>query len=253
MIGVVLPSSPLSEEKIVELKESDYILPRNLEAKRDFLAGSDQERAEAFMEVWMDPRVSVVWGARGGYGAMRLLPLLDFELLKKNPKPFIGMSDITAIHIALNNLGMPTCLGENICSMLGQTSKACNPNKLYPIVSGPMRGKVVGGNLSLIAALIGTPWQLETKGKILVLEDVNEPPYKVDRLLTQLKLAGLLEGLKGVILGDLDADEFFKRAPYPVYGGYPTGHIDHQVPIFLETELYLSEEHILVDPTARSF
>ncbi|MCH9613748.1 MAG: putative murein peptide carboxypeptidase [Chlamydiia bacterium] len=248
MIGVVLPSSPLPKEKIKALVKTDYVLPSNLELSCEFLAGSDLDRANAFMDVWMNPDVSVVWGARGGYGAMRILPFLDFDALLKNPKPFIGMSDITALHITLNNLGMSTYLGANICTVIGTESDEMGYT-LYPIVPGTLKGKAVGGNLSLIAALVGTPWQLETAGKILILEDVNEPPYKVDRLLTQLKLAGLLDHLAGVILGDLDADEFFKDAPYPVYGGFPTGHIDDQMTIPLETELYLREDNVLVDPT----
>lgn len=249
MIGVVLPSSPLDPKKIKRLKGGDFILPKNLEAKTSYLAGEDELRAESFMEVWMNPKVKYVWSARGGYGAMRLLPLLDFDLLAKHPKPFIGMSDVTALHIALNNLGIPSFLGANICTAITE-----NPSEmgyqLYPIVPGELKGKCVGGCLSLIASLLGTPWQLETDGKILVLEDVNEPPYKVDRMLTQLRLAGLLDNLKGVVLGDLDADEFFKKSPYPVYGGLPTGHIDDQVLVPLEIYTERTKENILVNPAS---
>ena len=250
MIGVVLPSSPLPEEKIAALESTNYVLPRNLRAKTGYLAGSDEERAEAFMEVWLNPHVDIVWGARGGYGAMRILPLLDFDLLLKHPKPFIGMSDITALHIAFNNLGLPTFLGANICSLLGTRSDEMG-YKLFPIVPGKLRGPVVGGNLSLIAALLGTPWQLDTAGKLLVLEDVNEPPYKVDRMLTHMKLAGLFDEVTGVVLGDLEAEEFFKGSPFPVYEGLPSGHIEDQVlvPLLLEIDLELAEDHILVNPS----
>ena len=231
-IGIITPAAPMNKE-LTELFKNELIqlgykvkFSGNSNSSYGYLAGSDEERAKAFMDTWLDPEVDVVWCSRGGYGCARLLPLLDFNLLKNHPKIFIGMSDVTALHVAMHKESLASYLGPTLSSLFSlEKSKSIFMHKncwrflskptdthVYPypenfaypsevIKEGRSQGKLVGGNLSLIASLIGTPWQLDTKGKILILEDVNEAPYRIDRMLCQLNQAGLLNDIAGVILG----------------------------------------------------
>lgn len=199
-----------------------------------YLAGPDEARAAALDVFARDPLVGTVWCARGGYGATRLLPLLDAagtaRAWARNPKLLIGYSDVTALHLYLyHHLKIPSLhammpgtprfatmsprmdrrLRATLAGKLdvGQEShtSAWRPRRLC----GPSRaseGVLLGGNLSLVASLAGTPWLRDLRGKILFLEDCGERPYRVDRMLQQLSSAGLLKGLAGVILGDFFAD-----------------------------------------------
>jgi muramoyltetrapeptide carboxypeptidase len=285
-IGVVSPAAPVSEDLMElfkrELNALGYKvkLPDNSGMSYGYLAGPDEDRARAFMNIWLDPEVDVVWCSRGGYGCSRLLPFLDFELLKKNPKIFIGMSDITALHCAMHKISLVSYLGPTLSCLFDpknlksvfmhqncweilsnskQVYKYFYPENFeYPfevIKEGRAQGKLLGGNLSLITSLVGTPWQIETKDKILVLEDIKEPPYRLDRMLNQLDQVGLLENLKGVILGTFKeclAKEperslsliqifkgFFSKRDYPCIMGFPTGHINDQVMLPLGCEVKL--------------
>lgn len=271
-IGIALPAAPVNKELLElfkrELTNLGYLVKfsENSNSSYGYLAGNDQERAKAFMNLWLDPEVDVVWCARGGYGCSRLLPLLDFKLLKKHPKMFIGMSDITAIHMAMSHISLVTYLGptlsclfslekqkntfthEHCWNYLSKPTLSYTYSQEYEVIKeGSGQGKLVGGNLSLINSLIGTPWQIETKGKILILEDVNEAPYRIDRMLNQLQQAGLLDHLQGIILGTFKDclsrepnkslslsqifKEYFSYRTYPSILGFPTGHSESQVTI----------------------
>jgi muramoyltetrapeptide carboxypeptidase len=234
-----------------------------------YLAGTDKERAAALMDAWKNPEVKAIWCFRGGYGTPRLLDLLDYDWIKTHPKILIGMSDITALHNAIHmKTGLVTFLGPVLnyfatdndsfddtyaLAQLEPTLTVAKPRKidlptsgldLKVLKPGKAQGKFVGGNLSLIAALCGTPWQLETKGKILVLEDVGEKAYRIDRLLWQLEEASLLDSPAAVILGGWEAcsstnnvtleqvfKEYFGNKTYPVILNFPTGHIKYQATI----------------------
>lgn len=286
-IGVVTPAAPMSKELMElfknELNALGYKVKfsDNSSSSYGYLAGSDEERAKAFMNTWIDPEVDVVWCSRGGYGCSRLLPFLDFKVFKNNPKMFIGMSDVTALHIAMSQASIMSYLGPTL-SCLFSLEKQKNAfmhghcwqflskaqeshiysypeNFLDPfevIKEGVGKGRLLGGNLSLIAALVGTPWQLDTKGSILVLEDIHEAPYRIDRMLNQLKQGGLLDNLAGVILGTFKNclshqpdkslslsqifKEYFSNRDYPSIIGFPTGHIDDQVILPLCCEAILN-------------
>ncbi len=203
-----------------------------------FLAGEDAARVADLHEAFRDPDVRAVWCLRGGWGCPRLLPLLDFDLLAAHPKLFIGFSDITGLHVVLNQrLGWVTFHGAMVASNLGQAGwqesawaveslRRCvcadggAPGPLSQgqpefmgraLVEGSAEGITIGGNATLIQSLLATPFGLDdAAGRILVIEDVGEPPYRLDRFLTQLRLALQLDTIAGVALGqfsEIDSDD----------------------------------------------
>lgn len=283
-IGIVAPAKPIEEQTLAfcvdQLHKRGFktkVAP-NAVIKHGIFAGDEPFRAQSFMECWCDPEVDAVWCAHGGYGCTPLLDHLDFAKLQRCPKVFIGMSDVTALHAALaRRCGLVTFLGPTLGYLfaehrlkhlpfsedaLWQTVMEHPPlfTNFEVLKGGKARGRLAGGNLALITALIGTPWQLETRGKILVLEDVNEPPYRIDRMLCQLKQGGFLEDVAGVVLGswqDCEGDDFslsdvfaryFSEAKYPVVSGFPTGHIPQQVTLPLNAEAELSDQTLKVAP-----
>jgi muramoyltetrapeptide carboxypeptidase len=279
-VALVAPASSASTEMVDNaekvLTEMGFKVVRkpNVTERTAYLAGDDEVRARTFMEAWLDPEVDAVLPVTGGYGAMRILDQLDYEAIRANPKPMLGFSDITALHLAIGKKsGVVTYHGPNIIYLLKQdgtdrswaqgvaeqilfdhpTGKdggegfaydwggtSLTPRALSP---GRGEGRLVGGNLSIVAALMGTPYEIETDGQILFLEDVNEAPYRVDRMLCTLELAGKLDKPAAVILGDFrdresntgEADagstyaavfeHYFNGKSYPVLVDFPVGHI----------------------------
>lgn len=225
-IGIVAPASIESdiniEKGIAKLTSLGYKIKKgkHIYDKWGYLAGKDNDRAEDIMNMFSDKDVKMILCIRGGYGAMRILPYLDFSKIRKNPKLFMGYSDIT---ILLNTLyereGLITFHGPMLNSDFNmKETEECflntvmkgnkkysvkNPNNM-PMTSNmdkSVEGIIVGGNLSLICSTLGTPFEINTKNKLLFLEDVDESPYKIDRMLTQLLLAKKLQQCKGFILG----------------------------------------------------
>lgn len=235
-----------------------------------YLAGTDDRRAAELMEAFTDPDVKGVLCVRGGYGVMRILDKLDYDAIRANPKLVLGFSDITALHAALNRrAGLVTLHGPGPASGLGG-EKGPTPfteAKLIAAIEdgtrdgyfvkvprevaevgafgkGTARGRLVGGNLSLISAIEGTPYAIETDGAILLIEDVNEAPYRIDRMLRQLKLAGKLDQIRGAVLGQFTTEfvredkltddvrfdvngvlrQYFENAGIPVLTNFPVGH-----------------------------
>lgn len=231
-IGIVAPSSPVTDkERIQQGKEKLEHLGFNVmlgpscdEAYGGYLAGSSVSRAGDINAMFRNPEIDAIMGLRGGYGAMQILPLLDYARIARNPKLFIGYSDMTVLHTALRQkAGLATVhgpmLASDIAGALSDFSMRCllgivqgghvprilqNPpgEDIFCLVPGIAQGPLVGGNLSLIVASLGTPYELDTEGKILFLEDVGEEPYRVDRMFTQLALAGKLDDVAGFIIGD---------------------------------------------------
>ncbi len=227
-VALLAPASAVPEEKLQPAL--DYVRSLGLEpvvypscyfANRDgYLAACDAQRAKDINDAFADPSIDGIWCIRGGYGGHRILPLLDTELIRKNPKWFGGYSDVTALHTYFNQV----CGFETYhCTM---PSTEPNPDEFtltwlrkalfggltgelsYPVgqnpgtlVPGTAKGILCGGNLSLLAASLGTPWEIDTKGKILFLEDIGEKTYRVDSMLTQLRNAGKFRDCAGIILG----------------------------------------------------
>ena len=227
-VALLAPASAVPEEKLQPAL--DFVRSLGLEpvtypscffANRDgYLAATDAQRAADLNNAFSDPSIDGIWCIRGGYGAHRLLPLLDADMIRENPKWFGGYSDITALHTFLNQ----TCGQETYhCTMAstepnadeftlhwlkkalfgGLSGTLTDPEGKKPatLVPGKASGVLCGGNLSLLAASLGTPWEIDTKGKILFLEDIGEKTYRVDGMLTQLRNAGKFRDCAGIILG----------------------------------------------------
>ena len=252
----------------------------NAANRHGYFAGTDAERASDINAMFADPEVDGIFAYTGGWGTPRLLPHLDYEMIRRNPKVIIGFSDITALVNAIHQrTGLVTFHGPNAASnyepyTLGNMRRVimsrepigtlANPEKrdseliqrrfrTYTIRGGKARGRLVGGNLTLLAALMGTPWEVDTDGAILFLEDTHEAIYRIDRMLTQLSLGGKFNGLRGVLFGyctDCPAERAsfsleqlltnqFAPLGIPVLGGLAFGHIEQKLtfPLGIEAEL----------------
>lgn len=231
-VGIIAPASPTTEERVK--KAHDKLIEMGFKVKMGkspyerygYLSGSDNIRAEDINEMFRDKEVDGIICIRGGYGTPRILDLLDYEAIKNNPKVFVGYSDITALHIAFTQIAdLVTYHGPMVASdMIGNFSefskdnlykaimetdpigKISNPpgEEIITINGGIAEGNIIGGNLSLIVDTIGTPYEIDVKGKILFIEEIGEEPYNIDRMLNQLRLAGKLHDAVGIILGDFN-------------------------------------------------
>ncbi len=266
LIGVLAPASPVAADKLPAVQAlyarwgfSVRLYP-SCHADTGYLAGSDASRLADLHAALADPDVVAIHCLRGGYGTMRLLDAVDTELLRRSRKLLIGYSDITALHALWALHGLPSLHAPMPASDLIQQGREDDEAALLAVlryglragqvlapklqagalrVEGHAQGRLIGGNLSLVAALLGTPWAWDPRGAILFLEDINEELFRVDRLLTQLRLAGALDAVAGVVLGS------FTEATYPqallqqmlgglnkpVLGGWPTGHGTPHLPL----------------------
>ncbi|MBV8502177.1 MAG: LD-carboxypeptidase [Paucibacter sp.] len=232
----------------------------------DFLSADDDVRLTDLHAAFADPQVDAVYTLRGGYGCARLLDRIDTSLLRAHPKPLIGYSDITTLHALRDALGQPGWHAPMPASDLLTEGGARDIHALREALQGgtrsgqviapamqahalnrgvSARGRLVGGNLAVYAALLGTPWQPRIEDSILYLEDVGEAPYRVDRMLTQLRLAGLLDDAAGFLVGSF-TDEDYPQAVLadllhatgkPVLAGWPSGHCSPHTPLPLGVEV----------------
>jgi muramoyltetrapeptide carboxypeptidase len=227
-IAIVAPAGILIDRQEVidqakELAESwglHVVYGKHLFDAAGHFSATDDERAEDFQKAMDNPNIKAIWAGRGGYGTVRILDKLDFTKFKEKPKWIIGYSDITALHSHLNTLGfetihgmMGTSLGddpEEIVETIKTFKKAIFGEKLsYSLVSvienreGTAKGELIGGNLSLLASMLGSKSQMNAEGKILFIEEVGEYKYSIDRMLQSLKRAGFFKHCKGIIVGDI--------------------------------------------------
>lgn len=250
------------------------IYPGTLQAD-GYLAGSDEQRLRDLHDAFADPQVDAILCMRGGYGSMRLLDRLDLELIRRHPKPLIGYSDITALHTAIQrHIGLITFHGgmlnadllgaklestvsSLLCQLQGRVGLGDQIEhppafELTTVFGGVAHGRLVGGNLSMLGAIQGTLAEIDTNDSILFIEDVNEPLYRVDRLLTQMRLAGKLEGVKGVLVGDFAGitvtalepllRDVFGPLQVPVLAGWRSGHCDPNVCLPLGAQVRLDSD-----------
>ena len=265
MVAFVAPAGPAKAVEVraakahVESLGYRVQLPASLAGRRDrYLAGTDDERVTELNAAIRDKSVRAVMPVRGGYGLTRIVDRVDFAALSADPKIVTGFSDITALHLAIarncrlvtfhsplplyglaktgpgwdesNELFWRTIQGK-AGSTVPLPANRPRPKTLLP---GKAVGRLLGGNLSLIAATMGTPFEIEADGAILFLEDTGEAGYRVDRMLSQLRLAGVLGKIAGVILGSFDGTDdaelaavvrdYFGASKVPVVTGYPLGH-----------------------------
>jgi muramoyltetrapeptide carboxypeptidase len=227
-VALVAPAGPVDDAKIdTALKRCAHLglvpVPgRAIRSKNGYLAGSDQERA-ADLRLALEGDASAIWALRGGYGALRTLEHVDLQPFRARPRAYIGFSDNTAIHLALHRMGVVSYHGPHagyehfpeaterafraVLMEAGPAGVLPRPDGLMHITmrDGVAEGPLVGGNLALLAAVCGTRHQPDTRGAILFIEDVAEPLYRIDRMITQIRLAGLLDHVAGVALGEFTA------------------------------------------------
>lgn len=275
-IALVAPSSPVQEDKLQLAVDSVKFLGLNpvifpsAMMRHGYLSGLDEIRATDINTAFADPAIDGIFCLRGGYGITRILNRLDYKMILKNPKILLGYSDITGLHISLNQLcnmttlhaPMPTrgystldsitlsSLADNLFSNspTGQT-RTIEDEPIELINPGVAEGLIIGGNLSLLVSTLGSPYEINTKNKILFIEEVEELHYKIDRGLSALALAGKFSDCKGIILGtwadcgdpDLEAekdlalwqifDEVVKPFGKPTINNFRAGHIYPQITI----------------------
>lgn len=257
-IGLISPSSPLLpgdmksgvnflEQSGFKIKQGNHIH----DAER-FLAGKDEDRAKDIMDFFRDPEIKAIIATRGGQGSQRLLPLLDYKIIRANPKILVGFSDTTALQLGLlkkakliTYTGFTLTVARN--ALVERTLLACLSGKSYQVVegvtaqSGMAEGPLVGGNLMILTHLMGTPYQPNFKDCILLIEDVGIEPYNVDGMFSQLDLAGVFDQVAGIIIGKFEncdsscsnsqngtvaevIDEWTSRFKVPCIKDFPYGH-----------------------------
>jgi muramoyltetrapeptide carboxypeptidase len=281
-IGLVAPSSPFDDSDTIQLAVESISalgfrvkLGQFVHQRNGYLAGSDPERAADLNAMFADPVVHGIIALRGGYGASRLLSLLDYALIRRNPKVLMGYSDITALLLAIHQqtglvtfhgpVGdhnftpytlaefnkvlcypqIPVGLGAPPPPATGEAGRVQRENRVVTIVPGSARGPLMGGNLTLLTHLLGTPYFPDLAGKLLFLEDVGEAVYRLDRMLTQLWLAGHLAQVAGIVFGtfaDCSAKygsstsrtleevlvERCRQLGIPALRGFMSGHVPEQ-------------------------
>jgi muramoyltetrapeptide carboxypeptidase len=249
--------------------------------RRRYCAGEPALRLADLERMLRDPEVGAVVCARGGYGTTHLLPLLDPGLVLEHPKLLVGYSDVSpllgmlvdrcgvvAIHgpMVATDLakGLTARATERFSALLAAPTSTWREPVTEVVASGTATGRLVGGCLSSLVALLGTPYAIETDGAVLFLEDVAEPPYRIDRMLTHFRLAGKLERVAAVILGSFadcrgpDGEdgaaevfrEFFADANFPVVAGFPAGHLSENLPLALGLPVHVDAQGGYVEALA---
>jgi muramoyltetrapeptide carboxypeptidase len=289
-IGIIAPASPpLTDESLqkgvtyLEKQGFRVLLGESIGARRGYLAGADQDRVNDLHRMFSDPHVDAILAVRGGYGSSRLLPLVDYELIKRNPKIFVGYSDITALHCAIyRRTQMVTFAGPMLAADFGGAVDPDAESFFWPLLMGdsPLHrilcdnadiesmsidrdftGPLLGGNLSIICSLLGTPFLPDCTGAVLALEEIGEAPYRIDRMLNQLKLSGIFDQLSGLLVGQftncvqkneqpsLTLDEifhdYFAALSVPAVRNIPFGHEKQKVTLPLGT-------FVRYEPSART-
>ncbi len=241
-IGVAAPASGFEnrsevlrgvewwEERGYRVKLGEHVFDRD-----DYVAGDERDRAADLMAMFADPEVDIVQSLQGGYGSAQTIPHLDFDAIAASPKPLVGYSDITALHVAIRQrAGLATIYGYGLVGMGAKDGTDFSRNRLLEVLCGEGAGDVprdpddpyvraihggmvtaplVGGCLWLLLQTMGTPWEIELEGSIFFFEDYDAPPWYVDGMLTQLGQAGKLAGVRGVVVGDMEKCDWRETRP----------------------------------------
>ena len=279
-IGIVSTARKISELELSPLIKLlsewglNYKLGKTIGVDDNQYAGNDALRTQDFQEMMDDSSVHAIWCARGGYGTVRLIDVLDFSNFRKYPKWIVGYSDVTVIHSHVHKLGIET-LHANMAIEIDTKTEATRKG-IYKVLfgetyeieyrsnielhrKGKAKGPLIGGNLSLLYSLLGSPSDIDTEGKILFIEDLDEMLYHIDRMMQNLKRNGKLKGLKGLIVGGMsdmkdNTIPFGKKAEeivwdtirtydFPVCFGFPAGHIQDNRALILGREVVLEINH----------
>jgi len=292
LVGITSPSAAMADEmqfifarEAMEALGFEVILGAHVANRRGHLAGTDAERAQDLNDMFAHPEVKAIVCLRGGSGAARILPLIDYENIKRNPKPLLGYSDITALHQAIyTQTGLITFHGPNGSGswnsfnarqfqklffdrelvryeneLLKGDDLVIKQNRIQTITPGTAEGIIIGGNLTVLTALAGSPYLPDFKDKILFLEDIEEGPYRIDRMMSTLQLMGALDQIKGFIFGQCTdcepsggygsltlsqiLNDFIAPLKIPAYRGAMIGHVPKQfiVPIGAKVRMDAAE------------
>jgi muramoyltetrapeptide carboxypeptidase len=292
LIGIISPASSPDDLSLIQngvnyIERLGYrtILGNNVGKSKGYLAGSDEDRISDLHQMFSNKNVKAILCLRGGYGAFRLLDKINYQLIRHNPKIFVGFSEITALQMAfLRKANLITFAGpmvipnfsrevsiyteENFWGLLSSNKKRgkivlAEKNNLKTVIKGRAEGNIVGGNLAVFISLLGTKYLPDLKNKILLVEDISEPPYKIDRMLNQLRLNKVFKNIKGIILGSfidcVEADKKKKTLTLdevlhnylgdlmiPVFKNFPHGHIKDfiTVPFGINVKLNASQNSI---------
>ena len=272
-LAVIAPAGQLRDlpgfaKGIAILKDMGFQVkyPRNLWPGSDYLADSDENRALEFNKLFSDPLINGFIVMRGGYGCLRMIDLIDLQQIVRTPKIIVGFSDITILQNYLHEqTGLVSFHGPVVTSLHSVTSSSLQnlyyclkgnwhtsvtPQEIEILQAGPSStGQLVGGNLASLVTLLGTPYDFNWDEKIVLLEDIDEAPYRIDRMLTQLSLAGKLKNISGLILGDFSLSsyqddieklryreqvwtrvvELCGHSTYPIWANFPFGHCPENI------------------------
>jgi muramoyltetrapeptide carboxypeptidase len=290
LIGIVAPASnvklDLLEAGCRELERLGFrtLYRPGITSTHRYLSGTDERRAAEFLEMLRNPEVRAIFCARGGYGCSRIVPYLEPELLRVNPKIINGASDVTTLLALLDRSGLTGFHGPMVATSFRLGEAAYDKSILLNVLSGSTvrfptrettvlrpgeaRGRLTGGCLSLVAATLATPYEIDTTDSILVLEDIDAKPYQIDRMLTQLVQAGKFDSVKGVVFGEMMNCmqhtnqgyaleevllDLLGSTRFPILYGFPTGHTSKPnvlVPFGVEARLALGADSVfeLLEP-----
>lgn len=278
-VALIAPGSPITstqlEHSISAIESLGYqtIFRKDILDQHGFLAGTDQRRSEELQSFLLNDEVDAIWAVRGGYGCVRILPLLNQDLLLNNSKPILGYSDLTALinyatqvsgktnyHCPMPKKGFSNYSKDAIRECLQKDVRriSFSLDEEDFLNFNNITGRVCGGNLTVIASLVGTPYEVDIENKIVLLEDIGEKPYRIDRMLQQIDLACDFSRTRGVLLGkfvDCDASfrsfslretlyKFFARKDIPVIFNFPFGHIDDQLCIPFGPEVTIDQHQL---------
>ena len=284
-IGIVAPAGPAFDteqfEKGIAMVEKIGFKPvigKSCYMKSGFLAGKDEVRAKDINIFFKSKSIKAIVALRGGYGSLRILDMIDYKNIRNNPKIFVGYSDITALHSAFNkHCNLVTFHGPMVYSDFHNIDKYTLSSFMYslmdtkykteyalkPIIKKDLEGELFGGNLTLLTSLLASKYQVNYKDKILFIEEINEEPYKIDRMLYEIYLSGAFNKIKGVILGQFTScnnynkersyslnyviESFFRKHSIPLYSGLNTGHDKSKLTIPLGVRCKIYQDKLIID------
>ena len=260
-IGVLAPSGAINDGQLsagvsaLQREGFEVVLAEGISERKGYLAGEKEKRATALEKLFVREDVHAIFCARGGFGSIQLLPLLDPATIRSHPKIFVGYSDVSLLlNWLFQRCGLVTFHGPMVIMDIARGLKGRSRELFWETLCGTsrkwnvsgtaiypgnkvVRGEMVGGCLSVIVTTLGTPYEIQTKGRILFLEDIGEKTYRIERMLTHLKMAGKLEGVAGVVFGQFTdcelgegrglaevMEDLFQDATYPVLSGISAGH-----------------------------
>jgi muramoyltetrapeptide carboxypeptidase len=282
VVGVVAPAGPVDKHQletglaVIRAMGFEPLLGRHIYDRSRFMAGFDKDRAQDLTDMFLHPEVRAIFCARGGYGANRILPHLKPGLIRDNPKAVVGSSDITLLlHFLVQKCGLVAFHGPMVAGSFGRAEMKQSQRQFKALLTGEVKsrhfhaprarvfskgvaqGKLTGGCLTLLCRSLNTPYEIKTRNRILLIEDVNEPLYRIDGMLWQLKNAGMFKGVRGIVFGEMVncrfqrhgdgtieniLEDLFPTPRFPILTHCPIGHGKEVWTLPFETPAILDSE-----------